>query len=70
MSNKFEPGAVVTLNSGGQQMTVESYVADAPSKAVVCVWTDKGKPYREVYLEVALTAADDGPMPFSVGLGP
>ena len=70
MSNKFSPGDVVTLKSGGQQMTVESYSSSSPSLAIVCVWTDKGKPYREVYLEATLDAADDGPMPFSVGLGP
>ncbi len=53
MSKKFKEGEVVMLASGSPNMTVEGYSQDNPPY-VKCVWIEKGKACREVFLESSL----------------
>ncbi|HVZ27732.1 MAG TPA: DUF2158 domain-containing protein [Rhizomicrobium sp.] len=50
----FKPGDIVQLKSGGSKMTVES----ANENAVICVWSDGKKTYRESFLPATLVASE------------
>ena len=53
MSQIFKEGEVVFLASGSPDMTVEGYTKDQPP-LVRCVWIDKGKACRDVFLVSSL----------------
>lgn len=60
MSNKFEIGDVVQLNSGGVSMTVEGYEDGIFPPIVKCVWNDKGKLMRGNFIEATLHKPEYG----------
>lgn len=53
---KFKPGDVVQLKSGGPHMTVEVYgkYGFEEVEGYKCVWFDKNKRYEGVFAEILL----------------
>lgn len=50
--SKFKAGDVVVLNSGGPQMTVESYSTNDPQK-LTCTWFDKNNERKSEHFQEA-----------------
>lgn len=65
MANVFQVGDIVELKSGGLGMTVEGSEEIKGSTFLKCVWQDKGKVQRELFLEATLRKPAP-PTPFAI----
>lgn len=59
--DKFQPGDVVVLKSGGPVMTVEKYgdFLGGERPEYKCVWFEKNKKHESIFAEDLLESADD-----------
>jgi len=59
MADKFKPGEIVRLRSGGPDMTVERVVQTSEGTTYFCSWFAGAKDNSRGFKEAALESAND-----------